>query len=153
MKPRMLAKIVSMIRKYHKLQTNPWLREEENEQQPMPLGGLNAFYWYKIFTLDSAVVEAHKMLSSHGGFLTIVSSWRNNQVWVSWSAPLLFAYDKVRFACIKVNTSELYPLFPLKMCGVGSYLKEHLYEQILSKVHIWFAVIKNFKFWLIIYTN
>ena len=34
-------------------------------------GGLNAFYWYKIFALDSAVVEAQKMLSSHGGFLTI----------------------------------------------------------------------------------
>ena len=33
--------------------------------------GLNAFYWYKIFALDSAVVEAQKMLSSHGGLLTI----------------------------------------------------------------------------------
>ena len=31
---------------------------------------LNAFYWYQIFALDSAVVEAQKMLSSHGGFLT-----------------------------------------------------------------------------------
>ena len=34
-------------------------------------GGLNAFYWYQIFALDSAVVEAQKRLSSHGGFLTI----------------------------------------------------------------------------------
>ena len=34
-------------------------------------GGLNSFYWYQIFTLDSAVVEAQTLLSSHGGFLTI----------------------------------------------------------------------------------
>ena len=40
-------------------------------QQPKPLGGLNSFYWYQIFALDSAVVEAQKMLSSHEGFLTI----------------------------------------------------------------------------------
>ena len=33
--------------------------------------GLNAFYWYQIFAIYSAVVEAQKMLSSHGGFLTI----------------------------------------------------------------------------------
>ena len=34
-------------------------------------GGLHAFYWYQIFILDSAVVEAQKILSLHGGFLTI----------------------------------------------------------------------------------
>ena len=34
-----------------------------NGQQPKPLGGLNAFYWYQIFTLDSAVVEVQEMLS------------------------------------------------------------------------------------------
>ena len=34
-------------------------------------GRLNAFYWYQILALDSAVDEAQKMLSSHGGFLTI----------------------------------------------------------------------------------
>ena len=35
-------------------------------------GGLNAFYWYQIFALDSAVVEVQEMFSSHGGgFLTI----------------------------------------------------------------------------------
>ena len=34
-------------------------------------GGSNAFYWYQIFALDSAVIEAQKMLSSRGGFLTI----------------------------------------------------------------------------------
>ena len=33
--------------------------------------GLNAFHWYQNFALDSAVVEAHKMLSLHGGFSTI----------------------------------------------------------------------------------
>ena len=32
-------------------------------------GGLNAFYWYQISALDSVVVKAQKMLSSHGGFL------------------------------------------------------------------------------------
>ena len=30
-------------------------------------GDLNAFYWYKMFALDSAVVEVQKMFSSHGG--------------------------------------------------------------------------------------
>ena len=34
-------------------------------------GGLNVFYWYQIIAIDSAVVEAQKMLSSHFGFLTI----------------------------------------------------------------------------------
>ena len=35
------------------------------------IGCLNSFYWYQIFTLDSAVVEAQKMFSSYGGFLII----------------------------------------------------------------------------------
>ena len=42
----------------------------ENGQQPKPLGGLNAFCWYQIFALDSAVVEVQEMFSSHGGHLT-----------------------------------------------------------------------------------
>ena len=29
-------------------------------------GCLNAFYWYQVFALDSTVVEAQQMLSSHG---------------------------------------------------------------------------------------
>ena len=42
---------------------------------PKPLGGeggggLNAYFWYQIFALDSPVVEAQKMLSWHGGLLT-----------------------------------------------------------------------------------
>ena len=41
-----------------------------NGQQPKPPGGLNAFYWYRIFALDSAVVEVQEMFSSHGGHLT-----------------------------------------------------------------------------------
>ena len=127
-----------MIRKYHKhkLQTNPWHREEEpqnnhdtpgrqtkqsnqlslphqddcktrrdikkrttkhrtfteshngsnsNQQvnnnrttalewtaaQAKRWGGLNAFYWYQIFALDSAGVELQKLFSSHGSLLTI----------------------------------------------------------------------------------
>ena len=34
-------------------------------------GGLNAFYWYQIFALDSAAVEVQEMFSSHGSLLTI----------------------------------------------------------------------------------
>ena len=41
-----------------------------NEQQPKPPGGLNAFYWYQIFALDSGVVEVQEMFSSHRGHLT-----------------------------------------------------------------------------------
>ena len=33
-------------------------------------GGLNAFYWYQIFALDSAVVEVQEIFSSHGGLQT-----------------------------------------------------------------------------------
>ena len=32
--------------------------------------GLNAFYWYQFFALDSAVVEVQEMFSSHGSLLT-----------------------------------------------------------------------------------
>ena len=46
----------------------------KNGQQPKPPGwgggGLNAFYWYQIFTLASAVVDVQEMFSSHGGHLT-----------------------------------------------------------------------------------
>ena len=50
----------------------------KNGQQPKPLGGLNAFYWYQFFALDSAVVETQK-LSSHGGFLTTLYSMNSSQ--------------------------------------------------------------------------
>ena len=45
----------------------PW-----NGQQPDlgGGGGLNAFFWYQIFALDSAVVEVQEMFSSHEGHLT-----------------------------------------------------------------------------------
>ena len=33
--------------------------------------GLNAFYWYQIFALDSAVVDVQEMFSSHRSLLTI----------------------------------------------------------------------------------
>ena len=43
----------------------------KNGQQPKPPGGgLNAFYWYQTFALDSDVVEVQEMFSSHGGHLT-----------------------------------------------------------------------------------
>ena len=40
-------------------------------QQPKPLGSLNAFYWCQIFALDYELLKHKKMLSSHGGFVTI----------------------------------------------------------------------------------
>ena len=43
----------------------PW-----NGQQSKPSGALNAFYWYHIFALDSAVVEVQEMFCSHGSLLT-----------------------------------------------------------------------------------
>ena len=33
-------------------------------------GGPNAFHWYQILALDSAVVEVQEMFSSRGGHLT-----------------------------------------------------------------------------------
>ena len=42
----------------------------KNGQQPKPPGGLNAFYWYQIFALDSAVVEVQEMFISYGVHLT-----------------------------------------------------------------------------------
>ena len=52
-------------------------------QQPKPPGGLNAFYWYQIFALDSAVVEVREMFSSHGGHLLmqcIIMEKHSNQI-------------------------------------------------------------------------
>ena len=40
-------------------------------QQYKRLGALNAFYWYQIFALDSAVVQVQEMSSSHGSLLCI----------------------------------------------------------------------------------
>ena len=40
-----------------------------NGQQPKPPGGLNAFYWYQFFALDSAVVEVQEMLTRIEAFL------------------------------------------------------------------------------------
>ena len=39
--------------------------------------GLNAFYWYRILALDSAVVEAQNV-KLHGGFLTFEMYHQNN---------------------------------------------------------------------------
>ena len=45
-------------------------------------GCLNAFYWYQIFALDSAVVEEQNCLARIWGFPNYcnVSSWRNNLI-------------------------------------------------------------------------
>ena len=50
--------------------TEPRLRTDSSLSHRGGGGGLNAFYWYQIFTLDSAVVEVQEMFSSHGGHLT-----------------------------------------------------------------------------------
>ena len=53
----------------------------KNGQQPKTPGGLNTFYWFQIFALDSAVVEVQEIFSSHGGHLTnAFSSWRNTLI-------------------------------------------------------------------------
>ena len=44
--------------------------QPNNEQQPKPPGGLNTFYWYQIFAIDSAIVEVQEMFSLHGSLLT-----------------------------------------------------------------------------------
>ena len=44
--------------------------ETPQHKPPGGGGGFNAFYWYQIFALDSAVVEVQEMFSSHGGHLT-----------------------------------------------------------------------------------
>ena len=51
-------------------QQNHRLRTDSSLSHRGGGGGLNAFYWYQIFALDSAVVEVQEMLSSHGGLLT-----------------------------------------------------------------------------------
>ena len=43
----------------------------QNGQQLKPPEGLNTFYWYQIFALDSAVVEVQKLFSSNRDHLTI----------------------------------------------------------------------------------
>ena len=45
---------------------SPW-----NGQKPKQQEHLNALYWYQIFALDSAVVEAQELFSSHKSLLTI----------------------------------------------------------------------------------
>ena len=45
--------------------TNHRLRTDSSLSHRGGGGGLNAFYWYQIFALDSAVVEVHEMYSSH----------------------------------------------------------------------------------------
>ena len=45
-----------------------------------PTGGFNAFYLYQIFDLNSAVVYAQKVLSSHGGFLSIAMYHRRETI-------------------------------------------------------------------------
>ena len=41
---------------------------ELSEAEAIGWVGFSAFYWYQIFAQYYAVVEAHKMLQSHGGF-------------------------------------------------------------------------------------
>ena len=52
-----------------KLQT-PTMGVTINKKSTDSSLSLNAFYWYQIFALDSAVVKVQEMFSSHGGHLT-----------------------------------------------------------------------------------
>ena len=45
--------------------------ERKQPKPPGGGGGVNAFYWYRIFALDSAVVELQEIFSSHGSLLSI----------------------------------------------------------------------------------
>ena len=69
------------IKKSTTIETPPY-----NGQLPEPHGGggwgLNAFYRYQLFALDSAVVEVQEMFSSHGSLLTnaMVSPWSNTLI-------------------------------------------------------------------------
>ena len=49
---------------------NHRLRTDSSLSHRVGGGGLNAFYGYQIFALDSVVVEVQEMFSSHGGHLT-----------------------------------------------------------------------------------
>ena len=49
-----------------------------NGQQPKPPGGLNAFYWYQIFALDSAVVEVQEVLKLAPTKTRLLVSLRNS---------------------------------------------------------------------------
>ena len=61
--PTMVVTIIkSQQQQNHRLRTDSSLSHRG--------GGLNAFYWYQIFALDSAVVEVQEMFSSHWGHLT-----------------------------------------------------------------------------------
>ena len=51
-----------------KQQQNHHLRKDNSLSYPS--GGLNAFCWRQIFAIDSVVVNAQKLFSSHGGYLT-----------------------------------------------------------------------------------
>ena len=71
-------------------------------------GGLNAFYWYQIFALDSAVAEVQEMFSSHGGLY-------------SFTFLLYLVLIKLLFVSlpqcnphilkIEITTSKLYQLY------------------------------------------
>ena len=51
--------------------TEPTPSNRQQSKPPGEGGGLNAFYWYQIFGLDSASVEVQEMFSTHGSLLTI----------------------------------------------------------------------------------
>ena len=67
-----------MIRKYH------------NHKLGGGGGGLNAFYWYQVFALDSAVVEVQEMFSSHGGHLT--NAMYDHRIIIIFLKLILFSY-------------------------------------------------------------
>ena len=73
---------------------------------------LNAFYWYQIFALDSAFVEAQKMLTSHAGFLTI-AMYHHREIlnYIKEFAKEIKVMQESVFLCnmpLKVRISPIY---------------------------------------------
>ena len=68
--------------------------------------GLNELYLYRIFFLDP--VKTQTLFSSHGGFLTIVSSQRNDLI-------KLTHYDERKDQCYKVYDSTRFHLYGVFM--------------------------------------
>ena len=72
---------------------------------------LNAFYWYQIFALDSAVVEVQEMFSPHGGHLTNTMYQHGENLQTQLQLHRI-KYDELQFF-LSLYTSTLWLLWHL----------------------------------------
>ena len=81
------------------------------------LGGLNAFYWYQIFALDSAVVEAQEMVSSSIFIILIINI--NFRSWIFVVGQLQEKYLAVnkRLYIAFLDLEKAFERVPLKVYG------------------------------------